>query len=298
MPIEIKILNKRSSGEAPAGKYIARFLDEKSLGPLQALNPCKNAQIIEGIHSGQIVPYDSYVVIGDLPAQADVIEHNEELTERLANAGITIKNLEKYVNERRESWDKERKALEKSLAEGGLMVGELKKENEKLRNGEYAINFAPHIGALKERIQQLEWEWESWRNSKKVQLPREVAAELDELIIKGISNAAIAKGFFTVEEKDKELYGVRKLIEWSEGGRTDQGKIRVMIFLSALVNGYTEEPEPEKDEAADLLAGVTAIVEKWWVETPSGQIAKSHSDRLANDICDYIKQREDDKLPF
>ncbi|CAH1054064.1 hypothetical protein [Paenibacillus pseudetheri] len=297
MPIEIKILNKRSSGEAPAGKYIARFLDEKSLGPLQALNPCKNAQIIEGIHSGQIVPYDSYVVIGDLPAQADVIEHNEELTERLANAGITIKNLEKYVNERRESWDKERKALEKSLAEGGLMVGELKKENEKLRNGEYAINFAPHIGALKERIQQLEWELESWRNSKKVQLPREVAAELDELIIREISNADIANRFFTANGANKEHYGVSKLLKWTGYGQTEGGKIRVMIFLSALVNGYTEEPEPEKVVLSNIRSEVTEII-KCWMSTPPVADEGNDAERLTNWIFDHFQRHEDHKLPF
>lgn len=170
-------------------------------------------------------------------------------------------------------------------------INQLKEENEKLRNGDYAINFVPQIGALKERIQQLEWELEAWRNCKKVQLPREVAAELDVLIIKGVSNAAIANRFFTAANGDKEQCGVSKLLEWTEHGRTVKGKNRAMIFLSALVNGYTEEPEPEKDEAAELLAGVTAIVNDWLN-------GKSHLDRLAEDICDYIKQREDDKLPF
>jgi len=205
MPIEIKILNKRSSGDAPAGNYIARYLNDKNR-TIQSLNPCRSVQIIEGIHSGQIVPYESYVVIGDLPAQADVLRQNVKMIEGLAEAARTIQEQDKVINR-------------------------VKEESEKLRNGEYAINLAPHIGGLKERIQQLEWELESWRNSKKVQLPREVAAELDELIIKGISNAAIASRFFTASDTDKEHYGVSKLIDWSERGLTEQGKIRVMIFF-------------------------------------------------------------------
>lgn len=173
-----------------------------------------------------------------------------------------------------------------------IEIQQLKEENEKLHNGDYVINITPQIGAFKERIKQLEWELDAWRNSKKVQLPREVAAELDVLIIKGISNAAIAKRFFTASNVDKELLGVSELLEWTEHGRTELGKTRVTIFLSALVNGYTEEPEPEKDEAASLRNEVQTLVSEWWVGDSSTK------ESLIGTFYDYIKQREDDKLPF
>ncbi|MNC01107.1 hypothetical protein D3C75_484490 [compost metagenome] len=271
MPIEIKILNKRSSGDAPAGNYIARYLNDKNR-TIQSLNPCRSVQIIEGIHSGQIVPYESYVVIGDLPAQADVLRQNVKMIEGLAEAARTIQEQDKVINR-------------------------VKEESEKLRNGEYAINLAPHIGALKERNQQLEWEIEALRKGKTVELPKEVADEIDKLLDDCISKSAIAYRFFG-EKGNLSRHGLSNSAAWAEYGNTDRGKHRVMLFLGALVNGYTVAPEPQNDEAADLLAGVTAIVQKWWFEAPDGRTAKSHSDRLANDICDYIKQREDDKLPF
>ncbi|WP_342479492.1 hypothetical protein [Paenibacillus sp. FSL F4-0097] len=272
MPIEIKILSKRSSGDAPAGNYIARYLNDKNR-TIQSLNPCRSVQIIEGIHSGQIVPYESYVVIGDLPAQADVLRQNVKMIEGLAEAARTIQEQDKVINR-------------------------VKEENEKLRNGEYEVNYAPrYIGALKERIQQLEWELGSWRNSKKVQLPREVAAELDELIIKGISYAAIASRFFTAADEDEERYGVSELLEWTEHGRTEPGKVRVMIFLSALVNGYVEEPEPQKDVPSNIRSEVTEII-KCWMGTPPVADEGNDAERLTDWIFDHFQQHGDDKLPF
>ncbi|MEK3770083.1 hypothetical protein MKY14_16145 [Paenibacillus sp. FSL R5-0887] len=186
----------------------------------------------------------------------------------------------------------------RTIQEQDKVIKRVKEENEKLRNGEYAVNYAPHyIGALKERNQQLEWELEAWRNCKKVQLPKEVAAELDELIIKGISNAAIASRFFTASDADKERYGVSKLIDWSERGLTEQGKIRVMIFLSALVNGYTEERESEKDVPSNIRTEVTEII-KYWMGTPPVADEGNDAERLTEWIFDHFQRHGDDKLPF
>ncbi|OMD85658.1 hypothetical protein BSK49_19270 [Paenibacillus odorifer] len=185
----------------------------------------------------------------------------------------------------------------RTIQEQDKVIKRVEEENEKLRNGEYAINLAPHIGALKERIQQLEWELESWRNSKKVQLPREVAAELDELIIKGISNSAIANRFFTAADEDEEHYGVSELLEWTEHGRTEQGKVRVMIFLSALVNGYIEAPEPEKDVPSNIRSEVTEII-KCWMGTPPVADEGNDAERLTEWIFDHFQRHGDDKLPF
>ncbi|WP_342409771.1 hypothetical protein [Paenibacillus sp. FSL R10-2778] len=186
----------------------------------------------------------------------------------------------------------------RTIQEQDKVIKRVKEENEKLRNGEYAVNYAPHyIGGLKERIQQLEWELESWRNSKKVQLPREVAAELDELIIKGISNSAIANRFFTAADEDEEHYGVSELLEWTEHGRTEQGKVRVMIFLSALVNGYIEAPEPEKDVPSNIRSEVTEII-KCWMGTPPVADEGNDAERLTDWIFDHFQRHGDDKLPF
>lgn len=177
-------------------------------------------------------------------------------------------------------------------------INQLKEANEKLRNGEYAINLAPHIGGLKERIQQLEWELEALRNGKKVELPLEVAEAINTCRATGLDDYQILSLQAVINQLFRDypepvlnaLESIRKFAV--------QQPSNAEILLSALANGYIVVPVPEKDEAAELLAGVTTIVQKWWFEAPDGRTAKSHSDQLAKDICNYIKQREDDKPPF
>lgn len=63
-------------------------------------------------------------------------------------------------------------------------VGRLREENKKLWNGEYAINYAPQIGAFKERVQQLEWELEMFRCGTKANIPNEVIEALIKIFTK------------------------------------------------------------------------------------------------------------------
>ncbi|ASA22032.1 hypothetical protein [Paenibacillus donghaensis] len=270
MPIEIKVLNRRSSGEAPAGNYKARYLNEKGLGIMQASNPCRSAQIIEGVHSGQVVPYDSYVIVGELPPQAEVLRQNTKIIEALAEAGRQIK-------------------------EHARKIGGLQEENEKLRNPEYAVDYAPLINAYKGRIWQLETEIKSERTGKKVELPREVASALEWLKGAGYSPAGIFVHQQRPEEAEdchEELRVIKKYVDWVVKDRSHADTL-----LLSLINGYTVTPEPEKDASSELRSEITGIIKKWMGTSPPSD-GKSDSERLTDQIFEHFQQHGDDNLPF
>lgn len=163
-----------------------------------------------------------------------------------------------------------------------LMLGDLG------RAGNDICKYAHKIGMLQEENEQLKEERmmllqhiERSIDDQKVEIPCAVAKAIDWFRHQGLRNEEIYR---LASEADDGKYASR-LFDWVEGDGDRN------LLMGALVNGYTT-----KDEAAMLLAGVTDIVQKWWLEAPDGRNANNHSDRLAEDICDFIKQREG--LPF
>lgn len=166
-------------------------------------------------------------------------------------------------------------------------VMELQEENQKLRFGEYAINYAPEFAGLKERIKQLEWEVEA--RGKKVELPGHVAEAIEKFREESVIDAEIFKLGYVDGSADGEW--AARLTAFMRRSRENP-----KVIMAALVNGYTVAPEPENDEAADLLKEVTSLVWDWWHNPPAGGKPQHHVERLAEKVCDYIQQRE--ALPF
>lgn len=165
----------------------------------------------------------------------------------------------------------------------------LKEENENLRNGDYAINITPQIGALKERIQQLEWELEVLRKGLSVELPRNVAECIKTLKLQNIDNASIIYQYASGDRVNYQTT-VGKTI-------TDFACDNFDVFLSALVNGYTVAPEPEKDIPSNIRSEVTEII-KYWMGTPPVADGGNDAERLTDWIFDHFQRHGDDQLPF
>lgn len=166
------------------------------------------------------------------------------------------------------------------------VVGKL--EELQIVSGRYLEGLAEagrKIAGLQERIKQLEWEVEA--RDKKVALPREVAEAMDEFVGPGSGRDAKGWAVFNVLRLGPEYLNPSARTIKNHFG-TDH-----MDFIEAVVYGYTAEPEPEKDEAADIRNEVVSLLEVWYKSEPSKRKSLRN---LADQLCDFIQQRE--ALPF
>lgn len=154
MPIEIKVL--KQIGKVPAGTYTARYLASEGYVFLQALNPCREAQIITGAHSGEILPYSAFIVTGELPAQADLLQVKEKLIDDLAAAGRMITENARKIGLLQEL----KETLEEQKARLAERVKDLEKTNREL-NAQLApreLSLETHK-EIRRDVGQIVWEW-------------------------------------------------------------------------------------------------------------------------------------------
>ncbi|MHB0864795.1 hypothetical protein ACYCS5_27000 [Paenibacillus sp. SEL3] len=109
-----------------------------------------------------------------------------------------------------------------------------------------------------------------------VEVPRNVAKALDWYRWNGFDNDEIV-GHLAAGNKGPNVDVLRSYVQEGSNGHN---------LLCALLNGYTAVSE--KDEAAAMLEGVTALVDKWY-HAPS---ADNDERVLVERICDFIRERE------
>lgn len=175
MPIEIKLFLK--NGGTAEGTHKARYLNEPERGLFQDLNPCRKVQVIEGPNAGLIVHYETYIVVGELPAQAELLQVKEKLVNDLAAAGKKIaedgrkiellKELKATLEEHKARLSERAKALEKTNRE----------LNAQIRPPETKLESRKEVRGA---IGQIVWEW--WRDSTASDDPRSQVQNLTDKI--------------------------------------------------------------------------------------------------------------------
>lgn len=182
MPIEIKVL--KQFGSVPVGLYPARYLNEKGQNFMAAtLNPCKDAQIIDGPYSGEILPYSAYIVTGELPAQAELLQVKEKLVNDLAEAGRKITEYARKTGRLQETAE----ALEEQKQYLVRRVDSMEKTNlelnDRLRPPETKQESRKEVRGA---IGQIVWEW--WRDSPASDDPRSQVQNLTDKIYSYFEN--------------------------------------------------------------------------------------------------------------
>ncbi|OKP97746.1 hypothetical protein [Paenibacillus sp. P46E] len=234
MPIEIKVL--KQSGKVPAGTYAARYLNSKEYGFLQPLSPCKEAQIIYGAHSGEILPYSAYVETGQLPAQAELLRVKEKLINDLTAAGQKItENARKIglLQENNAVLEDNITALEVRKTRLAKRVDSLEKRNVELHE------------ELSLLLQQIERSVDE----HKVKLPGDVVRAIENLRgVANFSNFGIIHFIDRTEELKNQFYidnfNVLRKFTMLDTRKYLGG---CEVLLRALVNGYTADSSQQQN---------------------------------------------------
>lgn len=175
MPIEIKVL--KQFGNVPAGLYPARYLIDKGQNIFAvALNICKDAQIIDGPYAGEILPYSAYIVTGELPAQADLLQVKKKLIDDIAAAGQTITDYARKtgrLQQKVEILEEEKRHLESR-------IDSLEKTNAELNELIEAKNWA--TDELNKELEALQQEIGNLKHDKAAALRTEVQAIIEKKI--------------------------------------------------------------------------------------------------------------------
>ncbi|MDF9844179.1 MULTISPECIES: hypothetical protein [unclassified Paenibacillus] len=175
MPIEIKVLKQFES--VPAGLYPARHLNDKEQNfVVAAFNLCKDAQIIDGPYAGEILPYSAYIVTGELPAQADLLQVKEKLINDLTVAGQKVTEYARKtgrLQQRVEFLEEERWRLASRIVS-------LEKENRELKEAIEAKNWA--TDELNKELEALQQEIGNLKHDKAAALRTEVQAIIEKKI--------------------------------------------------------------------------------------------------------------------
>lgn len=175
MPIEIKVLKQFAS--VPAGLYPARYLNDKAQNFVAAaLNLCKDAQIIDGPHSGEVLPYSAYIVTGELPAQADLLKVKEKLINDLTAAGQNVAEYARKTGRLQQTVE----ILEEEKRHLGLRIDLLEKTNAELNGLIDCKNWA--TDELNKELEALQQEIGNLKLDKAAALRTEVQAIIEKKI--------------------------------------------------------------------------------------------------------------------
>ncbi|MEK3718919.1 hypothetical protein [Paenibacillus sp. FSL R7-0333] len=201
MAIEIKVFKKQ--GDIEPGNYEARILPPGRASIILGGSFPSQAQIISGDHAGEAIPYENYMQIGELPAEADVMLQNTKMIEQLAEAARKIAACNNRTHQ-----------LEEELRVAGLSLVSQRNELEMERNGK-----------------------------KRVELPKEIVEALQVCATAGLKGVRLISYLPVTNQLFRDfdrivIESLDKIRDFCFKGSNDPN-----LILKAMLYGYTAAPE-------------------------------------------------------
>ncbi|MCC3379860.1 hypothetical protein ACFQ5D_09430 [Paenibacillus farraposensis] len=256
-------------------------------------------QIVSGPKSGHSVPFKHAMILPDEPRptqqqydrlsqqNADLLDELEQINAVIGKCdGQLVDAVLQLVQDKAELLQKIERHTDEQLNSEKLLQRIRELETVAGGRAEFITTFTdklvPYVNneemGLHEVIDRILEELEELRSAQKpVELPQDVVDALDSLKSSRHNAAQIIRLALDGNNGPSESQSLYQFVSTRTG-------LNELIY--ALVYGYTAAPE--KDEAASMLEGVTALVEKWY----HAPCANDDKEVLVERICDFIRERE------